>query len=79
MNQADALEKLRTNIRLAVTPARPVNTAEVEEKIRKGKIRAARLVECGGQGGVWGAVYNVVLSEVGSVVYSVKFEVQCEV
>merc|ERR1712226_948044 len=42
LNQADALEKLRTNIREALRPPKPTFTALEEEKIRKGKLKASR-------------------------------------
>jgi len=42
LNQADALEKLRSNIRTALQPPKPTFTALEEEKMRKGKIKAAR-------------------------------------
>ena len=42
MNQADALEKLRGSIREALQPPKPKFTAEQEESIRKGKIKASR-------------------------------------
>eukprot|EP00088_Acartia_fossae_P036789 TRINITY_DN3798_c0_g1_i1.p1 TRINITY_DN3798_c0_g1~~TRINITY_DN3798_c0_g1_i1.p1 ORF type:complete len:199 (-),score=22.05 TRINITY_DN3798_c0_g1_i1:35-631(-) len=42
LNQADALEKLRTAIRSALAAPKPKFTAEEEERIRKGKLKAAR-------------------------------------
>ena len=42
LNQADALEKLRGSIREASQPPKPKFTAEQEESIRKGKIKASR-------------------------------------
>ena len=42
LNQADALEKLRGSIREALQPPKPKFTAEQEESIRKGKIKASR-------------------------------------
>ena len=42
LNQADALEKLRAAIRFAVEPPKPKFTADEEEKIRKGKLKASR-------------------------------------
>ena len=42
LNQADALEKLRGSIREALQPPKLKFTAEQEESIRKGKIKASR-------------------------------------
>ena len=42
LNQADALEKLRTAIRGALVMPKPKFTVEEEERIRKGKLKAAR-------------------------------------
>ena len=44
LNQADALEKLRASIREALQPPKPKFTAEQEESIRKGKLKASRSV-----------------------------------
>jgi peptidyl-tRNA hydrolase ICT1 len=42
LNQADALDKLRANIREALMPPKPVLSVEELEKIRKGKLKAGR-------------------------------------
>ena len=42
LNVADALEKLRMCIRSALEPPKPKFTDEEKEKIRKGKLKAAR-------------------------------------
>merc|ERR1712059_148627 len=42
LNQADALEKLRANIRQALIPPKPALSVEEKEKMRKGKLKASR-------------------------------------
>lgn len=42
LNQEDAIQKLRENLRLALEPPKPVFTEEELKKMRKGKLKANR-------------------------------------